>query len=273
MTEPGDRLAWPAVIPALLLLVWLGGLTAAVVHGRGGAGLLSISGDLAQSRHEVARGPTRLDDPRLGSLRAIATHWKAALEPQRVVVDQVCLVPDVPAFLEAIAQWDEQHFFPILIDEPALTLPFLRAFRPARVVRYAGLATRPDELAALAGLPPQASSERRWSQVLISVARAWTGPRVAESAASPRHVASSTCGTDRPGRGRDGTGCSDARRRGGARGGTVPAARSIGKRQRASRRTTGHTRLSAAGRHLDDPGGEAVRPGHRGSCRGRGPSP
>ena len=53
-----------------------------------------------------------------------------------MVVDQVCLVPDVPAFLEAIASWDERYFFPILIDEPAWTLPFLRAFRPARVVRY-----------------------------------------------------------------------------------------------------------------------------------------
>ena len=49
-------------------------------------------------------------------------------------------MPDEVAFLEAIAAWDERSYFPILIDEPAWTLPFLRAFRPARVVRYAGRA-------------------------------------------------------------------------------------------------------------------------------------
>ena len=35
------------------------------------------------------------------------------------MIDQVCLVPDVPSFLEAISFWDERHFFPILIDSPA----------------------------------------------------------------------------------------------------------------------------------------------------------
>ena len=47
-----------------------------------------------------------------------------------MVVDQVYLVPDVPTFLEVIAAWDERRLFPILIDDPAWTLPFLRAFRP-----------------------------------------------------------------------------------------------------------------------------------------------
>ena len=56
--------------------------------------------------------------------------------PKRRVVDQVCLVPDVPTFLEAIAAWDEAHCFPILIDDVELTFKFLRAFRPARIVRY-----------------------------------------------------------------------------------------------------------------------------------------
>ena len=30
----------------------------------------------------------------------------------RTVVDQICLVPDAQAFLEAIASWDERYFFP-----------------------------------------------------------------------------------------------------------------------------------------------------------------
>ena len=80
-------------------------------------------------------GSTTPGWPRSG---AAAVTWRRSIGPRRLVIDQVCLVPDVPAFFEAIAAWDERHFFPILIDEPAWTLPFLRAFRPSRVVRYAG---------------------------------------------------------------------------------------------------------------------------------------
>ena len=58
--------------------------------------------------------------------------------PQRRVVDLVCLVPDLPTFLEAIAPGTRTHYFPILIDDVELDLKFLRAFRPARIVRYRG---------------------------------------------------------------------------------------------------------------------------------------
>ena len=51
-------------------------------------------------------------------------------------------MPDVRAFLEAIAMWDERHFFPILIDEPAWTLPFLRRFaRAGRAIHGSGRAS------------------------------------------------------------------------------------------------------------------------------------
>ena len=69
--------------------------------------------------------PATAADPRLEPLRRAAAGWRQSAGPRRVVVDQVCLVPDVPSFFEAIAAWDEGHFFPILIDEPAWTLPFL----------------------------------------------------------------------------------------------------------------------------------------------------
>jgi hypothetical protein len=128
------------------------------------------------------KSPTHLDDPRFLSLRRAAAHWRTSLESHRVVIDQVCLVPDVPAFLEAIAQWDERHFFPILIDEPALTLPFLRAFRPARVIRYAGSTTRRGPLGEPETLPLPESRDREWSQVLAAVARAWSSPGVADHA-------------------------------------------------------------------------------------------
>ena len=140
---------WMITISALMLAVWLVGVS--VVAWRGlGRSTTRVSNRLARiftgrghqpdDSEAIPIGPTRLDDPRLSSLRLAADSWQRSAGPRRVVVDQVCLVPDVPAFLEAIALWDERHFFPILIDEPAWTLPFLRAFRPARVVRYAGRA-------------------------------------------------------------------------------------------------------------------------------------
>ena len=47
--------------------------------------------------------------------------WRRRSGPERAVIDQVCLVPDVPTFLEAIATWDDRHYFPILIDDVALS--------------------------------------------------------------------------------------------------------------------------------------------------------
>ncbi|HWT79057.1 MAG TPA: hypothetical protein VN648_09685, partial [Candidatus Methylomirabilis sp.] len=81
-------------------------------------------------------GPvTSILDPRLGSLLRAADQWRQSRGPERTVIDQVYLVPDLASFLDVIATWDERSFFPILIDDPAWTLPFLRTFRPARVVR------------------------------------------------------------------------------------------------------------------------------------------
>src|SRR5271165_767129 len=81
-------------------------------------------------------GPvTSILDPRLGSLLRAADQWRQSRGPERTVIDQVFLVPDLASFLDVIATWDERSFFPVLIDDPSLSLPFLRAFRPARVVR------------------------------------------------------------------------------------------------------------------------------------------
>ncbi len=75
-------------------------------------------------------------DPRIEPLLRAADRWRKSRGPERRIVDQVYLVPDVPSFFEAIGHWDQKQFFPVLIDDPAWTLPFLRAFRPARVVRF-----------------------------------------------------------------------------------------------------------------------------------------
>jgi hypothetical protein len=103
-------------------------------------------------------------------LRA-AQGWKQARGPRRRIVDQVYLVPDVPTFLEAIAAWDEHTCFPILFDDPAWSLPFLRAFRPARVVRF-----RPEKRRdpSNSSARPEDDFRSSWAAATRAVARAWS---------------------------------------------------------------------------------------------------
>ncbi len=124
--------------------------------------MASVGIDPGAIRRLVA-GPHELDDRRLSPLLRAAASWKRRGESGRRVVDQVCLVPDADAFLEALAEWDQDAFFPILIDEPAWVLPYLRAFRPARVVRYKGRGKPAADI--LAG----------WRRAALAVGRAW-GP-------------------------------------------------------------------------------------------------
>ena len=107
-----------------------------------------------------------------------------------MVVDQVCLVPDVPSFYEAIAAWDEGHFFPILIDEPAWTLPYLRAFRPSRVVRYTAAGDRRSS---------PASRLDRWMSAVGAVSRAWSSPARPDDQLSPGGATPRGLGATPPG--------------------------------------------------------------------------
>src|SRR4051812_38398188 len=106
----------------------------------------------------------------LEELRRASDGWRRRPGPERSVIDQVCLVPDLPTFLDAIATWDERHYFPILIDDIEFTFKFLRAFRPARIVRY------PHKAAAI---PP----EQFWTRAQAAVERAWTEGDTGGSAA------------------------------------------------------------------------------------------
>lgn len=121
-----------------------------------------------RGRRSLPPLPALAGDPRLAPLRRAAGSWQEALGSRRRVVDQVCLVPDFWSFLEAIAAWDDRHYFPILIDEPEWTLPFLQAFRPARVVRYAARKDPPG-----AGTSPAVDV---WQAALRAVAKGWTPP-------------------------------------------------------------------------------------------------
>ncbi|MGE3820697.1 MAG: hypothetical protein AB7I30_14885 [Isosphaeraceae bacterium] len=107
-----------------------------------------------------AQAQTSIRDPAFAGLRQAAASWDRKLGPDRQIVDVVCLVPDVPTFFEAVAAWDDKHFFPILIDDVEYTLKFLRAFRPSKIVRYPGRGTG-------------GTAEELWTKALIAAGLAW----------------------------------------------------------------------------------------------------
>ncbi len=167
-------------IPVLTLAVWLFAVGAVAWHGLGRrtnrigeilVRLVTNRGRAAQKPTVPDAGPVSIDDPRLSSLRQAAQSWKRSSRSGRAVVDQICLVPDAQAFLEAIASWDQRYFFPILIDEPAWTLPFVRTFRPARVVRYV---RRKPSLSPRLEADANDAREIPWSEALEAVSRAWS---------------------------------------------------------------------------------------------------
>jgi hypothetical protein len=182
-----------ALVAVVTFLAWRGrdqkqapaeGAPGAAIQGRASTSFASES-PLAEMKTPPDRpsapetlavrpGPTGLDDPRLTSLRVAAESWRRFTGPRRLVVDQVCLVDDVPSFLEAIGMWDERHFFPILLERPSWVLPFLRAFRPARVVRYAGSRDADDATGARARASSTSEADARWREALKAVARAWS---------------------------------------------------------------------------------------------------
>ena len=99
--------------------------------------IVTNRGRTAQKPTVPDAGPVSIDDPRLSSLRQ-AAQFMEAVDRRRAARSSTrsawCLMCRLswrrsPRGTSGIS-------FPILIDEPAWTLPFLRAFRPARVVRY-----------------------------------------------------------------------------------------------------------------------------------------
>ena len=137
---------WPIVLAVLLLAEPAPVLT----HGPPGPGA-----------SKVYLPPVSLRDPRLEPIRMASASWELRAGPQRQVVDQVCLVPDVATFLEAVATWDDSHFYPILIDDVESSFRFIRAFRPARIVRY------PKVVAPV-------GEGMTWQRALAAVAGSWT---------------------------------------------------------------------------------------------------
>jgi hypothetical protein len=203
MFDRGSRPAWPTLFLAVMLTLglvsftglfgrWLSrgpnptdGESVRSVPGSDGRGARSerVQGrrdgtvGILQGSRTGGAGLTPAGTSPLERFQQAILTWRRSTGPPRLVIDQVCLVPDVPSFFEAIAAWDQRHFFPILIDEPAWTLPFLRAFRPERVVRYA--AREDGRTAPLSRLRSPSSSADRlalWQAAIDAVARAWSEP-------------------------------------------------------------------------------------------------
>ena len=101
-----------------------------------------------------------LFDARFEEVRKASVVWDNRPGPPRQVIDLVCLVPDAATFFEAIATWDQGHYFPILIDDVELNFKFLRAFKPARIVRF------PSRAGAVA-------ADRVWKKAVDAVGRSW----------------------------------------------------------------------------------------------------
>ncbi|MFO0951273.1 MAG: hypothetical protein U0835_08995 [Isosphaeraceae bacterium] len=126
---------------------------------RHAAGLILLS-FLAQADPRPAAAQTAPTDPAFEEVRRASVVWERRSGPERRVVDMVCLVPDVATYFEVIAAWDHRHYFPVLIDDVETTLKFLRAFRPAKVVRFPSkVANVPDD--------------QLWARATAAVGRAW----------------------------------------------------------------------------------------------------
>ncbi len=179
----GSRIGRPILLSGLMLGVWLAGLSAVLWRGSRESGAGPARGRdqrtaAAASRSVRARpaAPVGLDDPRLKSIRLAADVWRRSTGQGRRVIDQVCLVPDVTSFLEAISFWDDDHFFPILIDSPAWTLPFLRAFRPARVIRYVSAESSAMGSDPGLGQSRETLSDAVWQRAIRSLTSACSAP-------------------------------------------------------------------------------------------------
>ncbi len=130
-------------------------------------GLLAIGGEPTSGQNPPRTNaptwasPTSLLDPRLEPLRLASASWELRTGPERTVIDQVCLVPDLSTFFEAISAWDQGHWFPILFDDVESSFRFIRAFKPARIVRHPK---------AAGAIPP----EKLWERAIRAVGASWT---------------------------------------------------------------------------------------------------
>ena len=214
MTSGGYQVNWrgPALATVLAAMAGIFALVSVSCHDADQPTARVLVNSARPHRVDLEKGPMRTDseaapsisglvtsilDPRLEPLLRAADKWRQSRGPERTVIDQVYLVPDLASFLDVIATWDGRSYFPILIDDPACTLPFLRAFRPARVVRIvaeSGAGETPSEKRV--ALTDQ---HALWTAAQRAVARAWTGESVPDGRLPSAHRVPAGLGPTPPG--------------------------------------------------------------------------
>lgn len=108
------------------------------------------------------RAAESLFDPKLEELRRASVAWEARKPTTiRRRAEVVCIVPDLPTFLDAVAAWDATHFFPVLFeDDTELLLKFIRAYRPARIVYFPRV-------------PHPIATDQLWENAVRAVGSSW----------------------------------------------------------------------------------------------------
>ncbi len=148
------------------------------------AGLLTTAitapSTAAQADAKPSASPVKLSDYppniRLG-LRAASVQGKIP------AADTVVVVPNESAYVAAIARWSPQLQFPVFIDDGSwearrAIARFVRAYRPAHVVRWPGSAIEPSEQEDAAAAPPPlpATATERRAAIESALASAWQTP-------------------------------------------------------------------------------------------------
>lgn len=119
-------------------------------------GLSPATGHSQQTEPRTPQSLAELGDSQLEAGQRV---WSKSLEETRRVADVVCLVPDRETFLQALGNWDDATYFPILIDDTELSFKFIAAFKPKRVIRF------PAKV-------PAVPEDKLWSAAMTSALRA-----------------------------------------------------------------------------------------------------
>ena len=101
----------------------------------------------------------------------------AEVEARIPVIDQVVLVPDTATYLDELSHWSLAGRWPVLFEDTTFAPQFVRAFKPARVVRRS----------AVGGVMP--TGEALQQRMNTVVAAAWSGPKNVGAAASGAAIA------------------------------------------------------------------------------------
>ena len=118
-------------------------------------------GEIETAQHFWNLAEEATSDGESPTLNRCARNMRALVDPattpnrskwaEREVLNAVVLVPDFEAYQNAISQWTDREFFPVLFQDDIYAPKFIAAFRPAQVllVKSAGHTPAPPSVGAL----------------------------------------------------------------------------------------------------------------------------